>query len=139
MITSSLNKLDTTIKENNQRKEDITFYDSLWEMVPFESNETGPDKVGSYYIKNIITGKYLCYNTDEGLILANGHIGDELAYVEPMDTQKEGNLVNRDLVNIVVNKSKIDKGDLIPLDESLPFIEKSYLEPIDRFHLKLIS
>lgn len=35
--------------------------------------------------------------------------------------------MNRDLVNVVVNKSKIDKGDLIPLDDTLPFIEKSYM------------
>lgn len=37
-------------------------------MVPLTSNESGPDEVGKYYIKNIITGKYLWLNGAQGVM-----------------------------------------------------------------------
>jgi hypothetical protein len=83
LLTSSVTTLEATIKENKKCKEDITFYDSLWEMIPQETNEIGPEKSGKYFIRNIITGKYLCL--EDGIIKANGSLESEKAVVELMN------------------------------------------------------
>lgn len=73
-----------TIKQNNLCEGDITFYDSLWEMIPVEPSESGPEQPGSYFARNIITGKYLCLKDE--LIMADGTEEDgDKAVVELMD------------------------------------------------------
>lgn len=129
LLTSSLIRLEVTIKENNQCKDDITFYDSLWEMIPSETNETGPEKAGDYYARNIITGRYLCLH--EGLLMADGDDASDKAVVQLMDEKSETPMSDGNLINLMVGEQKIDCGDKIPIDETLPKIKKSYIENID--------
>lgn len=46
---------------------------------------------------------------------------------------------NSRLVNLMIGDRKIDCGDLIPIDASLPKIKKSYIECIDQFQPVLMS
>jgi len=99
-------------------------------MIPSEPNESGPEQAGKYFARNIITGKFLCLK--DGLIMANGTEEDEnKAVVELMDSTQT--MENSVLVNLTIGDEKIDCGEKILMDASLPKIKQSYIECIDNF------